>query len=230
VHRPRPFSTVSLVASCFILGLGSGCGVIFQTISGFDRDETRIEQVEQPIEIASLPAGAEVIEVVGDQGRSIGTTPLRQQVSFEREVTLRSPASMSPFWLGTIVDGLVVAGSAVAVGIGASHLHHIEDRRAAWAVWGVYVPSMLISEVIVGFILANRETSIVGRHDRHTSHEFALRKPGYPMILARVDVPAVSKLTVPLDASAALRLNQPGSPAMLMFARGSTLSVPLEER
>jgi hypothetical protein len=205
--------------------LSSGCGVVFQAIAGYNEEETTVEQSTHDVLISTLPKGASVSASTDDQRRELGETPLHVSIPYETEVTIQRPAPMSMFWFGTALDAAAVAIAGLGARAITQHLDHQDERNVIWAAY-IYGPVLsLLGEVIVGGILSVRETSVTARHAETASLELTVEKPGFPTFLARVDAPSIGpRVTIPLEPSAALRLNHPGAPLMVVIASSSTVS------
>lgn len=204
----------------------SGCGLLFQLYAGYDREEMTTEEVTQTVLINSLPRGAQVEQLEGTRRISLGRTPLEKKVTFHQEVTVQKPAGMAPFWIGTLIDAAMVAGSGVLLETQiADRIENEDARQLVWAVWSNLIIG-LIGEAVVGGIVGGRPAVVIKRRDIPAELELSLSRPGGAEIQAHLELPAAGeRVTIPLDPLAARAMNRPGGALTLIVAKTSSISI-----
>lgn len=204
----------------------SGCGLLFQLYAGYDREEVTTEEVTQKVLINSLPRGAQVEQLDGSRRVSLGTAPLEKKIVFQREVTVQKPASMKPFWVGTLIDTALVVGSGVLLETKiADEIKDDGARKLVWALWSNLIIG-LIGEAVVGGIVGGRAPVIIKRSDRPAELELSLTRPGGAEIQAHLEFPAAGeRVTIPMDPLAARAMNRPGGALTLIVAKTSSISI-----
>jgi hypothetical protein len=92
----------------------SGCGIVAQTIIGWNTEESVRTTRTHQVRIESTPEGAQVSRSDGGgEPKIVGTTPLEDRVEYEVEETTLSPRAWG--LLGTGIAEVVVGGILAGV-------------------------------------------------------------------------------------------------------------------
>lgn len=211
-----------MLASLFLL---PGCGMLFQLYSGYDHEEQRFETETTTLQINSLPRGAVVYQLDGDQRKNLGTAPVEGDYEYQTEVTVTKPEGMLPYFIGSIVDlGLVIGIGLVLNNVVLDDIKRDDHRDAVWAAY-TNLPLLLIGEVIAGVILAGRKESVTRRRAVPIEEDFVLVAAHWPEVQVAVELPtAGTRLTIPLDPRAAMQMNRIGAPVTIVSTHTTSTS------
>jgi hypothetical protein len=104
------------VAGVLLVSIASsGCGILAQTIVGWNTEEIRVTRRTHEVRIESTPEGAQVTRSEGQsEPKVVGATPLVDRVEYEVEETVSSPRAWA--LLGTGIAEVVVGGVLAGVG------------------------------------------------------------------------------------------------------------------
>lgn len=103
------------LVTLYSLWFGSGCGILVQTIVGWnDVSTARVTKTHQ-VSIESTPPGAQVVRTSPDGStQTLGATPLTDEVRYEVDQTTTDPKAWG--LLGTGLGEVVAGGILAAVG------------------------------------------------------------------------------------------------------------------
>ncbi len=95
--------------------LCTGCGMAVQTAMGWTDAETRHRHHSEPVQISTVPAGAEVCRLRGDGScASVKPSPFEDTIAVEYEEVVETPSTLG-LWLGAGVSVVVaVVGASLA--------------------------------------------------------------------------------------------------------------------
>jgi hypothetical protein len=102
-----------LLAVLLLGGTASGCGILAQTIVGWNEPSTVTRTRTHPVRIESSPEGAQVTRTDGKSDpKIVGSTPLVDQVEYEIEESVATPKAWALLGtgIGEVVVGAVLAG------------------------------------------------------------------------------------------------------------------------
>ncbi|MEQ8273937.1 MAG: hypothetical protein RMA76_06875 [Deltaproteobacteria bacterium] len=96
-----------------LLCLCSGCGMAIQTAMGWSDVETRLRTRERPVQVSTVPAGADVCRFRPDGPcEAVGVGPTEDTVRAEYEEDVETPSTLG-LWVGSglsfIVTGISIA-------------------------------------------------------------------------------------------------------------------------
>jgi hypothetical protein len=190
----------------FVLVFSPGCGLIFQTVVGWNSSEKVTKTENKSVEVTSVPPGAQVTRRdPSGQETQVGTAPLHDTLSYQVEETVESPSAWA-LVVGSLVD---TAGSIALLAVGASSSNAALDPGALLALMAGSLGILVaIPELIVAAVHGLGSPSVTGRKvvGGAAGYAYAGKLEGYPEAVALVKVPDQSRAQIVLDQATLTQL------------------------
>jgi hypothetical protein len=195
----------------------SGCGLIFQTIVGWNNAESVKKTESKTVEVTSVPPGAQVTRRdPSGQEVAVGTAPLNDPLSYEVEQTVESP-SVWALVTGGLIDtvggiALVALGISSVSSAGSSPDVASGGADASLGALGATMGSLVVltglSELVVALIHGSSSPSVANRKivGGAAGYAYTGKLSGLPEAVALVKVPDQSKAQIVLDPNAMAQL------------------------
>lgn len=196
-----------VVVGLLLPGL-SGCGVIFQTLYGWNSEVERESTRTYPVAITTEPQSALISRLDPQAGAvELGPSPAMDQVHLPVRETVRIPEATFPLLVGGLIDGLVALGAARGLAVNAPRPDDESQGRA-----GVFGELLLVTatacfaELVFAGIYSNFEPTVVRSHPIEPERQVAYvaTRPGYKGVMSTVKVPwedKVKLVLVPVESS-----------------------------
>lgn len=179
-----------LAVACWLCS--SGCGVVFQTLYGWNSEVERESTRTYPVTIRTQPESALVTRMDPEGQVELGPSPALDQVGLPVRETVRVPEGTMPLLIGGLVDGLVTLGAARGFAVNARRPDD-DSQGAAVLFFEIMVLSAAacFAELVFAGIYANFEPSVVRSEPIEPERKVAylVERPGYKGMMGLVRVP-----------------------------------------